>query len=143
MTLHSIIDAARLAARYAALLVAGAAIYALYLDSTLNQAPPEVRQFWRWSWLALVVLNLISFRAPQDEPSGASMVALAGLIGAGYLALNYQTITDLVIGSAIILSVMAGFFLLRRLEQRFRGQIDEARFGADGKPLGPWQPPKN
>jgi hypothetical protein len=142
MTLRRFIDAARLTARYASLLVAGAAIYAYYLESTLPLAPPEVGQFWRSSVPILLGLNLIGFRTAQEQTSVLASIMLIGIVSGGYLALNYQTTANLLIGGAIILGGMGFMYLIYRIEERGGQEIDEARFGPDGKPLGPWQPPK-
>ena len=65
-----------------------------------------------------------------------------GFAAAFFLLKDYQSISDLILPTAILLLAITSAFVFGRFAQMHADEIGEARFGPDGKPLGPWQPPR-
>ncbi len=149
MPIHLMIPMLRALARYLSAALFGASLYAFYLDSTLNSAPAQIQYFWRATIIPMCVLNLIStvgVKSQAADPpkwltSGPFVLLITASIAAVFLSSESRTVGDLLIPSSILIGGILGALWLWWFERNHSNEIGEARFGPDGKPLGPWQPP--
>lgn len=131
------------------LLLAGAILFALYLDRIIAVPPEAVRALLKHGFLPAYLLVMIGTEPRPAKPhkdlspaiAGPEAVLATGLFGAALVA-SRDTGTP-VIAAVVALAGIIGALLLWRIARTHPGEIGEARFGPDGKPLGPWQPPEN
>ena len=130
------------------LLFFGALLFAVYLDRTMTEPPEAVRNLLDAGILAYLLIFVGVEPRPskaQDDPSsafaGPAALLVTSLFAAGIILRNAPDM--LLVASLVALSGLVSALLLWRFARSHPGEIGEARFGPDGKPLGPWQPPKS
>ena len=135
--------------RFLAAATAGAWLLASYILATYPGSAPEIDEFARkgfliW-YLPLILLQEKTAKPPYIDVSparsGAGVLLATGLAAAMFWPHDYRELSDLMLLGAIIVAAGAGAFFLARFAKRHAGEIGQARFGPDGRELGPWIPP--
>ena len=147
----SLLSHLRILSRTLGFMLAGALLFAYYLRHTMETPPVEVLELIQFGflpcWSLLIFGAEPAVRKPQKGPSpavsGPAVLLISGIAGAGFLAQNYQVPSDLILPAVVASAGFIGAAMLRHFAVRHSGEIGEARLNSDGKPLGPWQPPKN
>ena len=133
--------------------VYGAWILAIFIRVRHDLEIPELKYFTQFAplvWLALVIVGLRRAKAkeaarhskgPSPAQSAWGLALALGFGAAIFLFQDYREPSDATLPlTAIGVALVAGFFL-SRFAYKHASEIGEARFGPDGKPLGPWKPP--
>ncbi len=125
----------------------GAWLFAVYLDHTMADPPDAVRQVLDagiFAWLLIILGAEPAPAKPHWNPDPAiygPAVLFATSLVASFLLLRSEP--DMKGAAlAITLSGVIGAILLWRFVRSHRDEIGEARFGPDGRLLGPQDPPK-
>ena len=153
MTLATVFLWLRRIGRFLATAAAGAWLLALYIRSNYPGVMPEIEEFARSGFLLWYLPLTLLLERPQRSASknfdisparsGAGVLLATGLAAAMFWPEDYRQPSNLALLAAIIIVAGTGAFFLARFAAHHVGEIGQARFGPDGRELGPWQPPTN
>lgn len=134
--------------------VYGAWLMAILLSDKVVPAIPALNFFAVFGGIVGLSLQLFGLRraktkenarlmaGPGPEQSAWGLTLALGSVTTILLFENYREPSDAILPLTVLAAIIIAGFFLSRFARLHVGDIGEARFGPDGNPLGPWQPPK-